>query len=507
MAGPWEQYAQPGPWERYATAPAAPEAAPNPTEGMSTFDKVAAGIGKGMVSVGRAVGLGGLAERFGLPATKEEAERLDAPLMETTSGKVGNFIGTAAPATLGMLIPGANTVLGATAIGAGTGLATTEGDLSERVDGAIGGGLGGAGGVVIGKGLGAVASKFLDSRTKAAAAETAKNAVRDATLASGREAGYVVTPSQAGAKGTVSSVLEGWGGKTSLQQTASTRNADVTNRLARQAVGLPDDAPLTHEALDAIRKQAGTVYRELAGSGPLNATGARLPAGVRVDNALDPLTLTQRGQVDSGAVIEAWKQANADASAWFRAAGRSANPEDLAKARSYAADAKALGDFIETSFPDRVGALRDARQLIAKTHTVENALTEGSGNVSARKLAAQLTKGRPLSGELKTAAQFAQTFPKATQDAVDAPAWSVLDMLGGGTAHLSGLSPVAAMFAARPAARSAVLSPAAQRFLATPSYGPGPVARTAAPVLNSEIARRLLGAAGIAEGQSLAIQP
>jgi hypothetical protein len=68
----------------------------------------------------------------------DEANRLDKSLMATGGGKVGNVIGQAAAVAPAMLIPGANTYVGATAIGAGVGGLTTEGGLADRAKGAAG---------------------------------------------------------------------------------------------------------------------------------------------------------------------------------------------------------------------------------------------------------------------------------------------------------------------------------------------------------------------------------
>lgn len=73
-----------------ATQPA--ERTPNPTDGMSTFDKVAAGVGKSMVDTWR-----GVKQLTGNMTREEvdEARRLDGPLMDTGAGKVGNIAGQA----------------------------------------------------------------------------------------------------------------------------------------------------------------------------------------------------------------------------------------------------------------------------------------------------------------------------------------------------------------------------------------------------------------------------
>jgi hypothetical protein len=72
----------------------------DPTEGMSTFDRTAAGAGRGMVHTGAS-----LANFVGLvpDSAMAEQKKYDAPLLNTRAGTVGNMIGeTAATAPLGM---------------------------------------------------------------------------------------------------------------------------------------------------------------------------------------------------------------------------------------------------------------------------------------------------------------------------------------------------------------------------------------------------------------------
>lgn len=90
MAAPWEQYqqapsSQDGPWSKYASQTIAV-----PTEGMSNFEKFAAGVGKSVADVGRTAG-----RALGIvsPEQVAESKRLDQPLMKTLAGKVGNVGG------------------------------------------------------------------------------------------------------------------------------------------------------------------------------------------------------------------------------------------------------------------------------------------------------------------------------------------------------------------------------------------------------------------------------
>ena len=92
----------------------------DPTEGMSGFDKFAAGAGKAIVDTGR-----GLGQMIGLVDRKdvEDSRKLDAALMKDSSAKWGNFAGNVATTLPIAFVPGANTVKGASLIGSMAGLA------------------------------------------------------------------------------------------------------------------------------------------------------------------------------------------------------------------------------------------------------------------------------------------------------------------------------------------------------------------------------------------------
>lgn len=477
------------------------EKAPSVVDEMGTGERVLVGVGSAMTDAWN--GLKGLVGAGPSEAELAEKRRIDAPLRDTTAGAVGNALGNVAVAALPAALAGP-TVLGAAGAGLLTGAATTPGGIQERAEAGLMGALGGGAGQAAGNAIGRGVTKWAANRASAAAGRQAANAVQDATLAASRDAGYVVPPSMTQSGGAINNMLEALGGKIKTAQVASVKNQKVTNELARKAIGLPDGAPITTEALDAIRSEAGKVYAQIANSGKINATGARLPASVSVEKGMDPLTMTPRTEVDAGEVIRAWRQANADATAWFRAAGRSANPEDLAKARANAADAKAIGKFIEDSFPDLAPQLKEARQLIAKTYSVENALNPSTGNVAGNKLAKALGQGKPLSGELKQAAEFAQAFPKAAQEGVAVPAFSPLDIFSGGLGVGTGNPLLIALTAARPVARGVALNPTYQRAMVNPTYGLG--AARAAPVLDNEMVRLLSRSGGAAAGAAYAGQ-
>lgn len=93
----------------------------NPTEGMTTTEKVLAGVGKGFVDIGRGAG-----QRLGLVSEQDiaRARELDAPLMNTGAGQAGNVAGNIAAFLPAAFIPGTNTLVGGAALGALSGALT-----------------------------------------------------------------------------------------------------------------------------------------------------------------------------------------------------------------------------------------------------------------------------------------------------------------------------------------------------------------------------------------------
>jgi hypothetical protein len=124
----------------------------DPTDGMSAGQKMLAGIGSGMTDLAYGVG-----QRLGLvdQKTVDEKKRLDAPLLNTTAGAVGNVTGKVATGLPAILVPGANTLVGAGLIGGAQGLAEPTATGESTLKNALIGGAGGVGGVVVGRALGA----------------------------------------------------------------------------------------------------------------------------------------------------------------------------------------------------------------------------------------------------------------------------------------------------------------------------------------------------------------
>lgn len=301
------------------------------------------------------------------------------------------------------------------------------------------------------------------------------------SVESAHKAGYVIPPSQA--KPTLANrALEGLSGKITTAQNASARNQQVTNALAKKAIGADS---LDDVGLQQVRDKANAAYDQLGRAGlfkadskfaaALDKAGAS-SAKFRSDfpelanNSVDDLISGMKGrsEFDAQSAIEAIKRLRADARA-NRLAIDNAAKQELGRTQSKVAEA--LEDLVDRNLQQSgnktlLANYRNARQTLAKVYDVEKALNKTSGNVDATKLAKLLQKNRPLTGELKTIADFGNQFPKAAQTVErmgSLPQTSPLDWAAMGT--LSALTQNPAMMAGmllRPAARSAALSSTVQ---------------------------------------------
>lgn len=467
---------------------------------MSTFERLRAGTGMGMAKIGRAIG-----QPFGLVSQSDidEANRLDSSLANTTAGKVGSFIGQTAAVAPAMLIPGANTYLGATAVGAGVGGLTTEGGIADRMKGAAFGALGGAGGKALGDVFGTGVKFITDRRANAQMI----NAGRDAAGIEAKSAGYVIPPADINPS-FMNEVLNGFSGKIKTAQEASAKNQFVTNDLAKAAVNLKGDAPISISALNGVRSQAGKAYDAVATTGIIKPTQAYTDAldgiaapyikaaqgfpGSKPSPIIAEIESLKSPQFDAASAVAKIKTLRSEADAAYLSGNA-----DLGKALK--SGAGALEDAIDTHLTgigapaDLLTNFRDARQLIAKTYSLQKGLNDVTGDVSASVLGKQLAKGKPLSGELETIARANAAFPKATQSLKEAPkALSPLDYLYGiMAATATGHPALGATIAARPAIRAGILSGPYQNLMTTPSYQPGAVRGLLEQSLDSSILKRM----------------
>jgi hypothetical protein len=396
------------------------------------------------------------------------------------AGRVAGAVAPAAAITRGAgMIPSfarANPILQGSAIGATSGLITpiNTGETGADMYGNV------AKNVAVGTALGGVipAVTSLPSMLRG----QAPNPQMAQSIQQARDLGYVIPPTQANPS-MLNRAMEGIAGKISTAQNASARNQQITNELAAKSLGLPKDTAITPEVITNLRTTAGNAYTKLGLSGQVIPDKTYITA---LDDIAKPYVTAMQGfpeappspvinlvqslkspSFDAGSAVEKIKQLRTSADDAFRTGN-----SDIGRASKKAADAieGALETHLsKTGQSDLLNKFRDARQLIAKTYTIEKAANTTTGTIDAKKLAAQLQRGKPLSGELKSIAQFSQAFPKASQ-ATEAmgslPQLSPLDYaagLLGGVSTTGGLG--AAAILARPALRAAALSSPVQNRL------------------------------------------
>lgn len=321
-------------------------------------------------------------------------------------------------------------------------------------------------------------------------------------LQTANRAGYVVPPATARPDSMMAGAAEGAAGKLTTGQRAAAMNQAVTNRLAAKAVGIADDGTVTREGLEAIRSQAGAAHEALRNFGDdivsdtqyrvaisdavnsIKSAAAKFPSLVR-DKIVTVSDEMAQPRFSADEAVGAIKLLRGEADEAYRAGNGELG-------RAYRSLSNAFEGLIERNLgrSGKGGELltdfRNARELIAKTYSIQNAMR--GENVDAQALARALDRGKYLSGNLRTIAQFAQRFPKAARVAPSTeslPAYSPLDYiaiassLAGGQVlnHPAAYLP-AAYAASRPAIRSFLLSPAGQN-LAVKGISPNALSRTA----------------------------
>lgn len=418
----------------------------------------------------------------------------------SAASQVGSVIGQAAPyvgvGTAGMIPSFAKRVAQGAGVGALSGALTPEqtGLNTEQfanakaqnigIQGAIGGAF-----PVAGKLVSALRGTPLSPQMATAVGEA-------------RQAGYTVPPTQAGG-GVVNRLLEGMAGKASTLQEASVRNQEIINKLAAKSLGLSEDAILSPELVKGIRDKAGSAYENIGLSGTINPNATYIEnlnkiaapfiktaeafPNAKPSPVIELVESLKSPSFDASAAVEKIKQLRTAANDAFRTGNT-----DIGSA------SKKIANEIENTIqshlesikqPQLLDKFKEARQLIAKTYEIEKAMNKTTGTVNAQKLASRLQAGKPLSGELKDIAQFAQAFPKASQlpekiggtigisplDYTVAGLTGGASLLGGEDKTSSSINSLIALLA-RPAARKLVLSGPMQNRLVQQQVGaPGAI--------------------------------
>jgi len=384
-----------------------------------------AGAGKAMADLGRGAGqLVGSVSRSDV----EESRKLDAPLMNTTGGKVGNFAGNVAMLAPTALIPGANTVTGAGVIGAGAGLLQPSASTGETLANVGLGAAGGAGGQFAMNKLGRLAQSAGSELTQG----------QQAASAAGKSVGMRLTPGKASGSAALQK-LEAAAESNPMTSSGfdaiKQGNQKALNRAAAKAIGENADE-LSTPVLARAEQRIGAVFDSVKDKTPVPLDPINVGAKLRAieDDASGMLMgnneLGQNGlwkrldkfvNGEGGATREQLR--NLSSNLGKKAKGEMTSPngdralgEALFSAQEIVEDAiqGTLTKAQQTAYGEARGQYRNLMNLTAKT----NVTNPSSGNVSGKSLATTLmqkdrggfTMGR-TDNDLYNAARFTQAFP------------------------------------------------------------------------------------------------
>ncbi|MEL1746078.1 glycoside hydrolase family 104 protein [Acinetobacter baumannii] len=365
--------------------------------------------------------------------------------------------------------------------GAGIGGVTFAEDGDKRIQNIKGGAIGGALGGAAGKGINKIAegaSQKLTQRTT----QKALDAPRNQLTSEARKLGFTVPPNYSNPN-FLNKSLAKVAGEADISRMASIKNQNTINDLAKKSIGIPKDQPITPEILDQVRSVAGKHYEVLKNLGEVKTDKQYLKSlnkiaedystagsSFNVENpVLKIIDRAKVGGFSTDSALAMIRLSRQEATQAFRQGDNA-----LGMANRGVADAleKQLERSLAQNNSIPKAALHNyinARKVIAKTYTIEDALNE-VGDVSAIRLA-QMLKKKPLSGELKQAAQFGATYPNLARVPTNGGGGiGLFDALTGvgGAATLGGYG--AALGATRPALRYGLTSQPAGKLMGTPSY-------------------------------------
>lgn len=410
----------------------------DPTEGMSGMDKFLAGTGKAFVDMGRGVGqMTGLIDQ----ASVDEAKRRDAPLMNTGAGMAGNIAGNVAAMIPAAMIPGANTLAGASLVGAVSGAIQPTATGESRAANAMFGGVTG----LAGQGV----ANTIGRAVRPVRAELPTQASRLAGMAPGMGV-KLNAAQQSGSKPLrwIDSALDNLPFTAERQGAMKGAQRDAWQRAVMGQVGeTADDA--SPAVLGAAKNRIGQSFRDLSGrntvkldddltqmiakvrtenakAGPLASgkvdqvaqwldslsqpTPARsVPTGV-LDAAGNPIMTTIPGRAAAPLEGKTYQEVRSILSKESKDAFNSQNSrlgQSLKELRN------ALDDAADRSIsPADRSAWRQARQQYATLKTVEKAVDPTTGTISPKKLVNELTRANPSGMKY---GQGDQTLPDITR--------------------------------------------------------------------------------------------
>ncbi len=257
--------------------------------------------------------------------------------------------------------------------------------------------------------VGAAAYRVSARETKALAEETrkAQRSYRDQLMRTAQEVGFMFDPVKSNPT-LATRVASKTGYPAEFYREAAEANQEVTNRLVRRELGLPDNADLGNPMTLANEVvKAKQPYQQVASVSPLAKTAL------------------ERWQMARQEARDYWQDYSRNAGVKEKKAALAAEQKVQTAERVLAREAQKAGK------PGLVAELQDAKVRLAKLHQVELAMHKVTGDVDAKVLARVYDSNpKMFTGNLKLIAEVANVQPYMFRDASDLRG-ALTDMGGG----------------------------------------------------------------------------
>lgn len=288
-----------------------------------------------------------------------------------------------------------------------------------------------------------------------------QNVPKTKLLNEANKLGFKASPSDIGA-GQIPRSLETVSGIYKTQELLSSKNQNVLSDITRDYVGLPKSSPLTADTLESLRESFYSPYEKIKNlpSAQVETTSGGLMKSATTRTGSEILNDLKIAQEDKNAAWKALQNPNLP----NRTEMRNEANALTAKVNSLEAELENLAKANKQS--NLLDKLKEARTNIAKTWAVQNALVTDNV-VNPKSLLKQIDKGVPISGDLKTAAKFAEAYPNVNKVISKTPnEFTLPDVAATAYGAGAGNPIIAALGPLRAAARHTVaLSPVQRRMI------------------------------------------
>ena len=248
-----------------------------------------------------------------------------------------------------------------------------------------------------------------------------RNAEIDKNLTDALDAGYKIPPAMLNERKQplLEKALQKMGGKSEVETQASINNREITNKLAREDIGLPVDEPIISEAIQAKNKELSKVYDTVRNQPDLKIDSYYRPSDLSpaIDRSVG-LDMSQKNHIKAGDAVDAIKQLRADAKGIYNSPKN--DPEKTRLADSMWKEANSLEGLIERNLKENgnghlMNILKGNRIKMARNDIYDKAILQGAGEIDSKFVARELQKGNMLTRNAETMGKFANVYSKANK--------------------------------------------------------------------------------------------